>query len=156
MTKNNDIKKSNSKSIKFEKIDSCSSTMDEIFNDIVSIPDKDLLDEIPPTKNIKKNHSKKFNKKTPEQEIDLHGKTLNESILIVKSFIMKCYEKKIRTGLIITGKGRNSGDKGPVLNREIKFWLEQNATNYLIDFHDAPRNFGGSGAIWLNFKKFSN
>ena len=69
---------------------------------------------------------------------------------------MTCHKNKINSGLIITGKGRNSGENGPVLNREVKIWLEQNGESYLNDFYDAPRRFGGSGAIWLNFKKNFN
>ena len=158
MTDNNDSKKLIPTPITFEKIDQSDYTMDEIFNDIAGLPDKDFLTDIPKNQKIKKKkHSKKSNaNKKPDKEIDLHGKTIDESILMVKNFITKCFEKKLRSGLIITGKGHNSGEKGPVLNGEVKIWLEQNAKNYLIDFYDAPRNLGGSGAIWLNFKKLSN
>jgi DNA-nicking Smr family endonuclease len=54
--------------------------------------------------------------------------------------------------LIITGKGRNSGNQGPVLKKEVTHWLERNGKPYLREFHEAPPRFGGSGAIWLDFK----
>jgi len=54
--------------------------------------------------------------------------------------------------LIITGKGHHSAEKAPVLKREVKLWLERNGDSYITDFQEAPPRFGGSGAIWLNFK----
>ena len=88
----------------------------------------------------------------PDQELDLHGKTREEAIMMVQNFVMKCHANQFRTALIITGKGHNSGNQGPVLNKEVKHWLERNGKPYLRDYHDALPRFGGSGAIWLNFK----
>ncbi len=148
-------KRSSSSNIKFEKLDQNDFSMQKIFEDIKIIPDKDKNDEIPNSKYFKKRKSSSSHKSIlkPDQEIDLHGKTREESIMIVQNFVLKCYNNKISTGLIITGKGRNSGEKGPVLNREVKIWLEQNGKSFLNDFFDAPPRYGGSGAIWLNFKK---
>ena len=53
---------------------------------------------------------------------------------------------------VITGKGHNSAEKGPVLKREVKLWLERNGDTYIASFQEAPPRLGGSGAILLNFK----
>ena len=75
---------------------------------------------------------------------------------MVREFVKDCHEKQFRSGLIITGKGRNSGKSGPVLKKEVELWLEENGNTYLSDFHEAPLRLGGSGAIFLNFKKEIN
>jgi len=151
-------KRSDSSNIIFEKLDQNDFSMEKIFEELKSIPDKDQIKEISVSKYFKgkKRSYSHSSIAKPDQEIDLHGKTREESILIVQNFVMTCYKNKISSGLIITGKGRNSGEKGPVLNREVRIWLEQNGDQYLNDFYDAPPRFGGSGAIWLNFKKNSN
>ena len=151
-------KRSAASNIEFEKLDQNDFSMERIFEEIINIPDKDQIKEISASKNFrkKKHTSSYFSMSKPDQEIDLHAKTREESILIVQNFVMSCYKNKITSGLIITGKGRNSGEKGPVLNREVKIWLEQNGKPYLNDFYNAPPRFGGSGAIWLIFKKNTN
>ena len=151
-------KRSASSNIIFEKLDQNDHSMERIFEEIVNIPDKDKINQASSFKNFKKRkqHSSYSSMSKPDQEIDLHGKTREESILIVQNFVMSCYNNKINSALIITGKGRNSGEKGPVLNREIKIWLEHNGKSFLSDFYDAPPRFGGSGAIWLIFKKNTN
>ena len=88
----------------------------------------------------------------PHQKLWLICKTREEAIMMVQNFVMTCHANQFRTGLIITGKGRNSGNQGPVLKKEVTHWLERNGKPYLRDFHEAPPRFGGSGAIWLDFK----
>tara|TARA_B100000700_G_C15045396_1_gene857640 strand:- start:436 stop:900 length:465 start_codon:yes stop_codon:yes gene_type:complete len=148
-------KRSASTNIKFEKLDQINFSMEKIFDDIENIPDKEKVLDIYPSKLFKKKKQKKPKTSTskPDKEIDLHGKTREESILIVKNFLINCHKNKINNGLIITGKGHNSGEKGPVLNREVKNWLAKNGDSYLFDFCEAPPSYGGSGAIWIKFKK---
>ena len=151
-------RRSDSSNITFEKLEQNDHSMEKIFQEIVNIPDKDKFHEVSASKYFKnRKHSSSYNSiSKPDQEIDLHGKTREESILIVQNFVMNCYKNKINSGLIITGKGRNSGSKGPILKKEVNIWLEQNGKSYLKNFHDAPPRYGGSGAIWLNFKKNTN
>ena len=70
----------------------------------------------------------------------------------MQKFVIDCYQKNFRSALIITGKGHHSAEKTPVLKKEVKLWLERNGASYINDFQEAPTRFGGSGAIWLNFK----
>ena len=147
-------KSSTQSSLTFEESDQNDSLMEQIFENLSDLPDKEKLSK----KNDEKNWSKKIKSSTsvshkrPDDEIDLHGKTREEAISIVQKFVIDCYQKNFRSALIITGKGHHSAEKFPVLKKEVKLWLERNGESYINDFHEAPPRFGGSGAIWLNFK----
>ncbi len=147
-------KSSTPSSLNFEESDQNDSLMKQIFENVKDVPDKELLSE-QTAEHISTNKSRTSgseSQKRPDDEIDLHGKTRDEAIKIVQKFVIDCYQKNLRSALIITGKGHHSVEKDPVLKREVKFWLERNGKSYISDFHEAPPRFGGSGAIWLNFK----
>ena len=143
-------KSSTPSSVTFDESDQNDVLMKQIFENVKDVPDE----EIPPeqTSNKKSRSSNRDSLNRPDDEIDLHGKTRDEAIKIVQKFVIDCYQKNLRSALIITGKGHHSAEKNPVLKREVKFWLERNGESYISDFHDAPPRFGGSGAIWLNLK----
>ena len=143
-------KSSTPSSLTFEESDQNDALMKQIFENVKYVPDE----ETPPeqTSNKKSRSSTRDSLKRPDDEIDLHGKTRDEAIKIVQKFVIDCYQKKIRSALIITGKGHHSAENAPVLKREVKLWLERNGDSYITDFQEAPPRFGGSGAIWLNFK----
>ena len=143
-------KSSTPSSLTFEESDQNDALMKQIFENVKDVPDK----EPPPeqTSNKKYRFSTRDTLKRPDDEIDLHGQTRDEAIKIVQKFVIDCYEKNFRSALIITGKGHHSAEKDPVLKREVKLWLERNGDSYITDFQEAPPRFGGSGAIWLNFK----
>ena len=143
-------KSSTPSSLTFEESDQNDALMKQIFENVKDVPDK----ETPPEQisNNKSRYSTRGSLKRPDDEIDLHGKTRNEAIKIVQKFVIDCYQKNFRSALIITGKGHHSAEKAPVLKREVKLWLERNGDSYITDFQEAPPRFGGSGAIWLNFK----
>ena len=93
-----------------------------------------------------------FKKKQLEPNIiiDLHGYTLHSSKLLLHRFIPNCYEKNIRNILIITGKGQNN--KG-TLKKEVPKWLNDRFfKKFLVNFNQAPRNFGGEGALLVRIK----
>ena len=147
-------KSSTPSSLIFEESDQNDALMKQIFENVKDMPYK----ETPSEQNAEQNSSKKSRSLTrdslqrPDDVIDLHGKTRDEAIKIVQKFVIDCYQKKFRSALIITGKGHHSAEKVPVLKREVKLWLERNGKSYITDFQEAPSRFGGSGAIWLNFK----
>ena len=147
-------KSSTPSSLTFEESDQNDALMKQIFENVKDVPDE----ETPPDQTAKQTSNKKSRSSTrdslkrPDDEIDLHGKTRDEAIKIVKKFVIDCYQKNLRSALIITGKGHHSAEKAPVLKREVKLWLERNGDSYITDFQEAPPRFGGSGAIWLNFK----
>ena len=107
-------KSSTSSSLSFEESDQQDSLMEQIFDGIRDIPDKEPPLEIPLSKaSPKKKQVSSYNTVSrPDQELDLHGKTREEAIMMVQNFVMTCHAKQFRTGLIITGKGRNSGNQG--------------------------------------------
>ena len=147
-------KSSTPSSLNFEESDQNDSLMKQIFENVKDVPDKELLSE-QTAEHFSINKSRASGRdslKRPDDEIDLHGKTRDEAIKIVQKFVIDCYQKNLRSALIITGKGNHSAEKEPVLKREVKFWLERNGESYISDFHEAPPRFGGSGAIWLNLK----
>ena len=138
----------------FEESEQNDALMEKIFAGLDEVPDKEPALEIPPSESSLKNPrtSPADAVSRPDAELDLHGKTREESIMMVQNFVMTCHANQFRTALIITGKGHHSGNQGPVLKREVQLWLERNGKQYLKDFHTAPGRFGGSGAIWLNIK----
>ena len=143
-------KSSTPSSLTFEESDQNDALMKQIFENVKDVPDEKTLPE--QTSNKKSRSSTRDSLKRPDDEIDLHGKTRDEAIKIVQKFVIDCYQKNFRSALIITGKGHHSAEKSPVLKREVKLWLERNGDSYIADFQEAPPRFGGSGAIWLNFK----
>tara|TARA_B100000963_G_scaffold296823_1_gene268051 strand:+ start:44 stop:511 length:468 start_codon:yes stop_codon:yes gene_type:complete len=91
----------------------------------------------------------------PDSILDLHGYTLYSGRLILNKYIINCYEKNIRCVLIITGKGSNN--RG-ALKEEVPRWLDDKYLNkYLINFNQAPKQFGGEGALLVRIKnKYKN
>ena len=60
----------------------------------------------------KKNHPTFSQKKIlkPDAKLDLHGYSLYSAKLTLHKYLIDCYDKNIRSVLIITGKGRfNNG-----------------------------------------------
>ena len=143
-------KSSTPSSLTFEESDQNDAWMKHIFENVNDVPDKEIPSS--QTSNKHSRSSTRDSNKKPDDEIDLHGKTRDEAIKIVQKFVIDCYQKNFRSALIITGKGHHSVEKNPVLKREVKLWLERNGDSYISDFQEAPPRFGGSGAIWLNFK----
>ena len=138
----------------FEESEQNDALMEKIYAGIEDVPDKEPALEIPLSESsLKKPRiSLADSVSSPDAELDLHGKTREEAIMMVQNFVMTCHANQLRTALIITGKGLHSGNQGPVLKREVQLWLERNGKQYISDFHTAPARFGGSGAIWLNIK----
>jgi DNA-nicking Smr family endonuclease len=138
----------------FEESEQNDALMEKIFASVDEVPDKEPALEISPSESSlkKPRNSPADSVSSPDAELDLHGKTREESIMMVQNFVMTCHANQFRTALIITGKGHHSGNQGPVLKREVQLWLERNGKQYISEFHTAPARFGGSGAIWLNIK----
>ena len=147
-------KSSLSSRLTFEESEQNDALMEKIFASVDEVPDKEPALEISPSESSlkKPRNSPADSVSSPDAELDLHGKTREESIMMVQNFVMTCHANQFRTALIITGKGHHSGNQGPVLKREVQLWLERNGKQYISEFHTAPARFGGSGAIWLNIK----
>ena len=138
----------------FEESEQNDALMEKIFSGINDVPDKEPLVEVSHSESYRKKSRSSYLEKesSPDAELDLHGKTREEAIMMVQNFVMTCHANQLRRALIITGKGHHSGKQGPVIKREVQLWLERNGEEYISDFHNAPACFGGSGAIWLKIK----
>jgi len=88
----------------------------------------------------------------PDDELDLHGKTQEEAIRLVQYFLRRAAHRRLRSVLIITGRGLNSGAQGAVLRDAVQSWLERNGAPDVRSFAWAPRRLGGDGAIWVHLR----
>lgn len=85
--------------------------------------------------------------------LDLHGYRTEEARRALVDFILRAREAHIRCVRIVTGKGINSGEEGPVLKGLVRRWLRQ--MREVQAFVQAPIEEGGSGALRvLIAKKF--
>lgn len=80
------------------------------------------------------------------QELDLHGFVKDEALRRLEHFIASASARGLEAVLVITGKGANSPD-GPVLPAAVAQWLRGPGLRYAAEFHHAPRDKGGSGAL---------
>jgi DNA-nicking Smr family endonuclease len=79
------------------------------------------------------------------QELDLHGFVKDEAIRRLAHFVSSAAAHGRDAVLVITGKGANSPG-GPVLPAAVAAWLRGPGAALVAEFHQAPRDKGGSGA----------
>ncbi|WP_319637554.1 Smr/MutS family protein [Roseitranquillus sediminis] len=94
----------------------------------------------------------------PQSRIDLHGMTLARAHPVLVRFILSAQAKGHRLVLVITGKGRDSRDNGPIperrglLRHQVPEWLWAPPLDSAVQqIAPAHRRHGGSGAyyVWL-------
>jgi DNA-nicking Smr family endonuclease len=85
-----------------------------------------------------------------EHSLDLHGLTVDQARLELLSFLGECETAGIRSAIVVHGKGYRSKDR-PVIKPMINRWLR--ATDKVLAFHSAQPRDGGSGAVYVLFKK---
>jgi len=81
---------------------------------------------------------------------DLHGETLASAKQLLLNFMKECEHENIRCVKIIHGKGRHSGNKGPVIKPKLNRWLR--LWDKVVAFHSAKMNDGGTGAVYVLLK----
>ena len=94
-------------------------------------------------------------------KIDLHGFTLEEAFKKIREVIENCYEKDLRTILVVTGKGLRSKVKdNPYLSEDLSLlkyaipnFIKENFFEIIISIEEPDQNLGGSGAFLLRLKK---
>ena len=92
----------------------------------------------------------KKGKVRPDSQIDLHGHNLSDAKIKLKSYIIDAYNNEQRNVLVITGKGLN---KTGLLKKEVPIWInEKEIKNLIINCTNAPRSFGGEGALIIRIK----
>lgn len=85
-----------------------------------------------------------------EHMLDLHGLTVAQASRELLEFLGECEAVGIRHAIIIHGKGFRSKDK-PVIKPMINRWLK--SVDMVLAFHSAQAKDGGSGAIYVLFKR---
>jgi DNA-nicking Smr family endonuclease len=80
-------------------------------------------------------------------EIDLHGMTQDEARRALGAFLAEAGLHGRRCVRVIHGKGRRSGQRGPVLKSAVNRWLRRHAP--VLAFCSARRSDGGTGALYV-------
>ena len=118
------------------------------------LPKVELKENKKPIKENKKQDQIDF-------KIDLHGYSLQESFVKIRSVIENCYQKDLRNILIITGKGlRSKVKENPYLSEDLSLlkyaipnFLKDNFSDIINSMDEPDQSLGGSGAFLLRLKK---
>jgi DNA-nicking Smr family endonuclease len=87
----------------------------------------------------------------PDDVLDLHGYTRTEALNKVAWFVDNALYSGSRYLLIITGRGRQSGEA--VLREALEGWLRSAGSRGVREWCRAPARLGGEGALLLALKK---
>jgi DNA-nicking Smr family endonuclease len=87
-----------------------------------------------------------------ERRIDLHGTTVDEGRRRLDRFIRDAVRGRVRTVLVVHGKGDAPGELSP-LRRMVQEYLERNPTVSRFGTPDTAN--GGSGATWAVLRQRS-
>lgn len=130
-------------------------------------PGHDVLPGLPerlaqaPVKMDRKAFGKlKRGKLVPEGKIDLHGKTLDQAHPALTGFILKAYADGKRLVLVVTGKGKDRDDGGPipvrlgVLRHNVPHWLSvPPLAQVVLQVTEAHLKHGGGGAYYVYLRR---
>ena len=99
-------------------------------------------------------------KQDPESILDLHGKTVDESLRAIRGFVQQSRHEGLRLILIITGKGNRSRDDlgvragiGKLKQTTEVFLKSQELRQHVQYFRVAHRKHGGSGAYYVYLRR---
>lgn len=96
----------------------------------------------------------------PEGRIDLHGMTLSQAHPALIRFVIASHAQGKRLILVITGKGRDAVEDGPiplrrgVLRHQVPHWLtEPPLGGMVLQVTPASRKHGGDGAYYVYLRR---
>lgn len=96
----------------------------------------------------------------PEGKIDLHGMTLERAHPVLTRFILSAQSQGKRLVLVVTGKGKQRDDGGPipvrigVLRHQVPQWLNNPPLSLaILQVTQAHVRHGGGGAYYVYLKK---
>lgn len=122
----------------------------------LSRPVTEALHTAPLMMDHKKHAQLKRGKLAPEARIDLHGMTLTEAHTELHYFIMGAHDDGKRLVLVITGKGKDRDEGGPiptrlgVLRHQVPMWLRLPPLGPLVQqVVPAHIRHGGHGAYYV-------
>ncbi len=84
-------------------------------------------------------------------ELDLHGMTVLETLEALSQFMQRVCGTESCCVRIIHGKGRGSGNHGPVLKPLVYHWLKKR--DEVLAFTSARPVDGGTGALYVLLKQ---
>tara|TARA_A100001015_G_scaffold216101_1_gene242688 strand:- start:646 stop:1059 length:414 start_codon:yes stop_codon:yes gene_type:complete len=136
------------------------------LNDKISDKDKKDWNSFVNSNEKLPNKDIKFKQKKTStiKSIDLHGYTLEQANRAIEEFINRAYSDNISTLVVVTGKGLHSdNEKDPyvskdlgILKHSVPEFIKNNKEimKKIIDIKEADIKDGGSGAFYINLKKF--
>lgn len=102
----------------------------------------------------------KRGKLMPEGRIDLHGMTLDRAHPALNRFILSAHKEGKRLVLVITGKGKQRDDAGPipvrhgVLRHQVPQWLSTPPlSRVILQVSHAHASHGGGGAYYVYLRR---
>lgn len=88
-----------------------------------------------------------------QDEIDLHGMTLEEAQVALHEFIDNALARRAHCVRVVHGKGLGSGRRGPVIKNGVNRWLRR--WDSVAAFCSAQPHHGGTGAAYVLLRKLS-
>lgn len=99
-------------------------------------------------------------KLAPEAKLDLHGMTLAEAQPELVRFVLASHAAGRRLVLVVTGKGRDRDDGGPIpaprgaLRHAVPHWLSRPPlATVVLQVAEAHRRHGGGGAFYVYLRR---
>ena len=131
-----------------------------VNNDILDIKNKNInIQELNPNKepsgiSASQADRLKKGKIRPEKIIDLHGYTQFRAHTYINDELLKCYNRNIRSVLIITGKKIGKLGAEGVLKKEVPKWLNISPLRDIILMTSwAMPKDGGEGALYVLLRR---
>ena len=102
----------------------------------------------------------KRGKLKPESRIDLHGMTVARAHGVLNTFIQDSFARNLRLVLVITGKGKDRDEGGPIpvptgiLKRQVPLWLGTMPLSAMVlEVAEAHLRHGGGGAYYVYLRR---
>ncbi len=88
-----------------------------------------------------------------DASFDLHGMTLATAHTQLQHFLQNAYHMRLRTLLIITGKGK---DGEGILRKTVPLWLDHAARQHIVQNYDTATTIhGGDGAFYVRLRQLN-
>jgi DNA-nicking Smr family endonuclease len=96
----------------------------------------------------------------PEAKLDLHGMTLSEAYPALVRFLLSAQSRGLRLVLVVTGKGRDRDEGGPIparrglIRHQLPHWLAQPPlAPIVLQVAEAHARHGGGGAFYVYLRR---
>jgi DNA-nicking Smr family endonuclease len=113
------------------------------------VPDKDRREPRRRVPGMRKLRASRIGDALPEASLDLHGQSAEEALRSLERFMAEAAAQRLRTVIVVTGKGLRSDGGVSVLKQVFEQWLREKGPRRVRAFSEAPRALGGRGAYVL-------